>query len=150
MRRLRLPLVPKPLRWGVVLAVAGTILYYSILTPPGSGTFRTGPLGLIPFSDWLHFLAYGGLAATLAYALHDSPRTDRQVLVLVFVVAFGYGAAIELLQATIPSRTFDVADMAVNALGAAIAVGCWRVLSRYARFYRAARPTDLEAPIESP
>ncbi|WP_418282448.1 VanZ family protein [Halorubrum sp. DTA98] len=139
MRPLRVPLVPKPLRWGIVLAVAGTILYYSILTPPGSGSFRTGPLGVFAFSNWLHFLAYGGLAATLAYALHDSRWPDWQVLIVVFAVAVGYGVAIELLQSTVPSRTFDRTDMVVNAFGAVVAVGCWRVIDRYVRFGRLAR-----------
>lgn len=148
MRRLRLPIVPSSLRWGAVLAVGGVILYYSIRTAPGTGTFRTGPFGLVRFSDWLHFLAYGGLAVTLAYALHDSPRPDWQVLAVVFTVAVCYGAAIELLQATLPSRTFAIGDMLVNAVGAAVAVGCWRLLVRYTRFYRASRPTDLEVPVE--
>lgn len=147
MRRLRLPLVPRPVRWALVTLVAGTILYYSVFTPPGSGTFRTGPLGLFPFSDWLHFLAYGGLAAVLAYALHDSTRPDWQVLLIVFLVAFTYGAAIELLQATLPTRTFDPTDMVVNAVGAVVAVGCWRLLTRYVRFYRARRVADLETPV---
>ncbi len=148
MARLRLPLVPRTVRWGVVALVGATILYYSVFTPPGSGTFRTGPLGLFPFSDWLHFLAYGGLAATLAYALHDSPHPDWQVLLIVFCVTFTYGAAIEFIQLTLPGRTFDVGDMIVNAIGAAVAVGCWRLLVRYARFYRARQPTDLKAPIQ--
>lgn len=147
MRSLRVPLVPRPLRWAIVLAVAGTILYYSILTPPGSGSFRTGPLGVFPYSNWLHFLAYGGLAVVLAYALHDSELPDWQVLAVVFAVSVGYGVAMELLQATVPSRTFDVMDVVINAIGAVVAVGCWQLIRRYARFYRATRPSDLERPL---
>ncbi|GAB7008077.1 VanZ family protein [Halorubrum trueperi] len=147
MRRLRVPLIPSRSRWGVVLAVAGVILYYSIQTGPGTGTFQTGPLGLFPYSDWLHFLAYACLAVMLAYALHDARLSDWQVFVLVLMCAVGYGVGIELLQSRLPSRTFAIEDMGVNAVGAAVAVVCWRLLVRYARFYRAARPADLEPPI---
>lgn len=147
MRRLRLPLIPNSLRWGAVLTVAGVILYYSIQAGPGTQTFQTGPLGVFPYSDWLHFLAYACLAVMLAYALHESQLPNWQVFVLVFVCAVGYGMAIEFLQSRLPSRTFAVGDMGVNAVGAATAVICWRVLMRYVRFYRAARPADLEPPI---
>ncbi|EMA63075.1 VanZ family protein [Halorubrum lipolyticum] len=148
MDRLRVPLIPNIFRWGAVLAVAGIILYYSIQAGPGTQTFQTGPLGLFPYSDWLHFLAYACLAVMLAYALHDSRLREWQVFVLVFVCAVGYGVTIELLQSRLPSRTFAVGDMGVNATGAAVAVVCWRVLVRYVRFYRAARPADLESPLD--
>ena len=148
MRRLRLPLIPNLFRWVAVLAVAGVILYYSIQAGPGTQTFQTGPLGLFPYSNWLHFLAYACLAVMLAYALHDSRLREWQVFVLVFVCAVGYGVTIELLQSRLPSRTFAFGDMGVNAVGAAVAVVCWRVLVRYVRFYRAARPADLESPLD--
>ena len=147
MRRFRLPLIPTRIRWGTVIAVAGIILYYSIQAGPGTQTFQTGPLGLFPYSDWLHFLAYACLAVMLAYALHDSRLSEWQVFLFVFVCAVGYGVTIELLQSRLPSRTFAVGDMGVNAVGAAVAVLCWRGLVRYVRFYQAARPADLEPPV---
>ena len=147
MSRLRLPLVPRSLRLVGVLSVAATILYFSVFTPPGSGAIQTGPLGVLPYSTWLHGLAYAGLAVTLAYALQDSPWRDRTVLVLVFLVAVGYGGSIELLQSTLDARTADVGDLLVNAVGAAIAAVCWRVLTRWVRFYRVRRVAELEAPV---
>ena len=147
MRRLRIPLLPNTVRWSAVLAVAGIILYYSIQAGPGTQTFQTGPLGLFPYSDWLHFLAYACLAVMLAYALHDSRLPDWQVFVLVVVCAVGYGVTIELMQSRLPSRTFAFEDMGVNAVGAAVAIVCWRVLVRYVRFYQAARLADLERPV---
>ena len=147
MRRPRLPLIPNRLRWGVVLAVAGIILYYSIRAGPGTETFQTGPLGLFPYSNWLHFLAYACLAVMLEYALHDSSLGAWQVFLLVFGCAVGYGLAIELLQSRLPARTFAFGDIGVNATGAAVAVVCWRLLVRYVRFYRVAHPSDLEPPI---
>ncbi|QUO47732.1 VanZ family protein [Halorubrum ruber] len=147
MDRLRLPLVPRSLRLVGVVAVAATILYFSVFTPPGSGVIRTGPLGLLPYSTWLHALAYAGLAVTLAYALQDWPWRDRTVLLVVFLVAVGYGAGIELLQSTLDTRTADFGDLLVNAVGAAVAAVCWRVLTRWVRFYRVRRLTELETPV---
>ncbi|SDG13879.1 VanZ like family protein [Halorubrum xinjiangense] len=147
MSRLRLPLVPRWLRLGGVVAVASTILYYSVFTPPGSGAIRTGPLGVLPYSTWLHALAYAGLAVTLAYAFQDSPWRDRSVLVVVFLLAVGYGGSIELLQSTLDARTADFGDLLVNAVGAAVATVCWRALTRWVRFYRVRRVEEVEMPL---
>jgi len=147
MSRLRLPLVPRPLRLAGVVAVAATILYYSVFTPPGSGVIRTGPLGVFPYGTWLHGLAYAGLAVTLAYALQDRPWRDRTVLVVVFLLAVGYGGSIELLQSTLDARTADFGDLLTNAVGAAVAAVCWRALARWVRFYRVRRVGDVEIPV---
>lgn len=143
MRRVRLPLVPQWLRLGGVGAVAATILYFSVFTPPGSGTIRTGPLGVFPYSTWLHALAYFGLAVALAYALEDQPWRNRTVLAVVFLVAVGYGSGIELLQSTLDARTADFGDLLVNAVGAAVAAVAWRVATRQVRFYRTRRLGEL-------
>lgn len=50
---------------------------------------QTGPLGLVPIRRHLHLIAYTGLAIVLGYALADSPRSDWQILGLVFVIAVG-------------------------------------------------------------
>ncbi|PHQ45261.1 hypothetical protein DJ68_13850 [Halorubrum sp. C3] len=147
MSRLRLPLVPRSFRLASVVAVAATILYFSVVTPPGSGVIRTGLFGILPYSTWLHGLAYAGLAVTLAYALQDRSWRDWTVLVVVFFVVVGYGGSIELLQSTLDARTADFGDLLVNAVGAAVAVVCWRVVTRWVRFYRVRRVDELEAPV---
>lgn len=147
MSRIRVPLVPRALRVGGVVVVAATILYYSVFTPPGSGAIRTGPFGIFAYGVWLHGLAYAGLAVTIAYALQDYSGRDRVVLFTVFGLAVGYGVGIELLQSTLDARTADFGDVVVNAVGAAIAAICWRVVTRWVRFYRANRVTDIEAPV---
>jgi len=148
MVRLRVPLVPRSIRWGIVLAVAATILYYSVFTPPGSSMIQTGPFGALGYGTWLHGLAYAGLAVTLAYAFQGRPWRDRTVLLAVFLLAVGYGMGVELLQSTLATRTADIGDLLVNAAGAAIAAVCWRILTRRVRFYRARRLTELEIPVQ--
>ncbi|MEF8779852.1 MAG: VanZ family protein [Haloferacaceae archaeon] len=145
--RLRLPLFPRWIRLSLVAAVMGLILYYSVIPVPGSGTFRTGPFGVLGLSKWLHLLAYGGLAATLAYAFHDSSRPTWQILAVVFLIAVGYGAGVEVVQAAVPDRTYSPRDMLVNATGAAMAVGLWRVVVEYVRFYRVRGLEELETPV---
>jgi len=141
------PLVPQWLRLGGVIAVAATILYYSVFTPPGSGAIRSGPFGVLAYSTWLHGLAYAGLAVVIAYALEDQPWADWVVLAVVLLVAVGYGGGIELLQSTLDARTADFGDLLVNAVGAAVAAVAWRVLTRRVRFYRARRLGELETPV---
>jgi len=145
--RLRLPLVPRAVRWGLALAAAGLLFYFSIVPPPGTGAIQRGPLGVLPLSVWLHFAGYAGLAVAVAYAMTDGQRPGWQVVAVAFAAAVAYGVGIELVQSTVPARQFSYADMGVNALGAGLAAGAWRLLVRRARFYRARRPADLEPPV---
>ncbi|WP_096390947.1 VanZ family protein [Halopenitus persicus] len=132
-RRLRLPLLPTRLRLGAAVLVAGIILYYSVFAPPGAGTIERGPFGLVPYSTWLHGLAYTGLGGSIGYALVGSASTVRR-RVGMWIGTVGYGVAIELVQSQLPARTFAVADMGVNALGASLALVVWIALDRYVRF----------------
>lgn len=143
--RLRLPLVPRSVRWLLVGATLATILVFSVVRPSVTGPVP-GPFGIVPQSTWLHAVGYAGLAVVLAYALQTSPRPDWQVLCVVFTLATVYGAGIELLQSTIAYRTFDTADILVNAAGAAVAVVGWKLLVRRVRFYRCRRVDALEPP----
>lgn len=43
-------------------------------------------------------------------------------MMLVVLAASLYGASIELVQATLPHRSFDYADMLANCLGALLAL----------------------------
>ena len=128
------PVVPLWLRGVLVLGIAGTLLFFSIVPAPGSGTLRYGPLGLVPYSMWLHLLGYAGFAFVLGYTLRVRKRTiTRLIGPLLGAAAFGIG--IELLQATIPTRSFSTADMAVNFLGAVLGLGAWLVIERFATFW---------------
>jgi VanZ family protein len=134
--RLRLPLVPKWLRWLAVLAVAGVILYSSVITAP-PGVDRG--FELVPhFDKILHAAAYAGLGVTMAYALLQSRFSRRQRAVLVLSVAATYGVVIEVLQGQLTARTASVLDALANVLGACFALG-WYAIVDHVEFVRARR-----------
>jgi len=145
--RLRLPLVPRWLRWSLVVTVLATLLVFSVVRPSGTTGRALGPLGVFPLTAWLHAIGYAGLAFVLAYALQTSPRPDWQILCVVFAFATAYGTGIELIQSTLAYRTFDVGDILVNALGAAVAATGWKLLVRRVRFYRCRRVGALRPPL---
>ena len=146
---LRIPLLPRPLRWLSTLVVAGVICHGSVIASPPSVPLVVAsgsesaiitanvfvPLleAEIPASYRRHAIAYAALTLSLAYAVaHRDLPTVRKAL-LVFAVAMGYGVAMELGQLFRPERTATLADVAVNAVGAAIALQ-WYALEQRARF----------------
>ena len=85
---------------------------------------------------------YAGFALVLGYALADNPRPDWQVLVIVFMIAVVLGLVMEGLQATLPHRHASMRDVLMNAAGAALAVGVWRLVLRRVRLYRVQTPRN--------
>jgi VanZ family protein len=132
MPRLVVPVVPRWVRWASVLAVAAAIFYLSVLAVPPENPVvgPPGPPDLIPLDKWRHFLAYAGLAGSLAYATADWERSTAGVAAFVVGVSVLYGVGIEGIQATIPHRYFSPADAYANALGAVLAVPWFAVRSR--------------------
>jgi VanZ family protein len=122
------------------------ILVSSLVRPSAAGPVP-GPFGLLAQSTWLHALGYAGLATVLAYALQPGPWPAWQALTLAFAATTAYGVGIELLQSTVAYRTFETADISVNAVGAAVAVVGWYLLLGRAEFYRCRRLDALRPPI---
>jgi VanZ family protein len=52
----------------------------------------------------------------------SNPKREREPLLLAWVCATSYGLLIELVQGLLPWRSADVADAAMNAVGAALGV----------------------------
>ncbi|MCL5291977.1 MAG: VanZ family protein [Actinobacteria bacterium] len=102
-------------RW---LAVAGwmlVILYLS--TKRVTVDYASTLPGLV------HFIEYGILAVLVRVALAPVSGVGSLVLdVLTFLWASGYGALVEVAQFYIPTRTADVNDALINAMGALVAV----------------------------
>jgi len=112
---LRLPLLPGWLRWSVVAAVAGFIIYASILTAPPETALDTRP-DLIPLDKWRHVIAYAALGTSLAYATTNWDIRTRRLAVAVITVMILYGISIEFGQSLTPGRYFSIGDSYANAI----------------------------------
>ena len=113
--------------WLTVGVLAVTILVASVIPVPAA-TPRTDPTGSVDTTTLLHIVGYVTLAAAgvIAVAREGWPgrRQPRRVeisavaSIVALVALFGVGT--ELLQATIPWRTFAVAEIGLNAASAAV------------------------------
>ena len=113
--------------WLAVVVLAVVILVASVIPVPAA-TPRTDPTGSVDTTTLLHIVGYATLAAggVIAVAREGWPRGRRPRRVKISAVAsivalvalFGVGT--ELLQATIPWRTFAVAEVGLNAASAAV------------------------------
>jgi VanZ family protein len=118
----RVPVLPRPVRYAGALGVAAVLLWASVIRPPA-----TDPGGQpfvlfgVPGDKWLHAVAYAGLAGALAYAR----LAERRDLLVVAFVAVAYGLAIEGVQAPLAYRAFSLADAAANAVGATVGAALW-------------------------
>lgn len=125
----RIPLVPTWLRWVAVAVVAVAIFYLSVVAAPPEDPVVPKP---DPFAldKWRHFLAYGALSTTLAYALADRPWRTATVVVLGVGAAVAYGVGIEAIQSLVPYRHFSPGDAVANATGAVLASPLYVALRR--------------------
>ncbi|WP_327053154.1 VanZ family protein [Halomicrococcus gelatinilyticus] len=114
------------LRWAVALLVAVAIGVASVVSAPG-GVGAAGPLGA-GVDKWFHAAGYAALALALAAALDG--RRPRRTTALAAILAVTYGAAIELVQGPLATRTCDPLDLAANAVGAVVAALGWWVVGR--------------------
>lgn len=118
MTRYRVPLIDRRLRHALAAGVAALVLVASVVDPPSTGT-PTVLLGA-GVDKWLHAVAYAGLAVTVGYARLGESELDGRTLLAVFLLVAAYGFGVELVQAPLPARSFDLADAAANAVGAAL------------------------------
>jgi hypothetical protein len=117
--------------YALFVGFAAAVLLASVVDPPtGAGVDPVPRLLGLALDKWVHAGTYAVLAGLLCYA--TGARAVRAVLLAVVVVAT-YGLAIELVQATLPARSFELADVAANTVGAALATLAWRVRHTLAR-----------------
>lgn len=105
-----------PSLWLPVVAYMAMLYWFSSWTD-----VPEAPAGL---SDkQIHFLLYGGLAAVSARALARGQWRQLTLFVALgaTLIASAYGVFDEFHQTWVPTRTFEIADMIVNTLGAIVA-----------------------------
>lgn len=113
--------VPDALRpgartWALATATFALIIgVVSLLPPRGTPGVEIADLGEV-LATVGHALAYAALAGLACLA----PRRPRFGLTLAVVVA--YGALLEVAQGALGLRSFQVSDIAANALGAVVGV----------------------------
>jgi VanZ family protein len=96
----------------VLLGLALLLATFFALDPAPAG------MPSIPFADKAaHLVTYLVLAALIDAGWPETGFTLRKWLVLLL-----YGFAIEVVQSTIPSRDFSLADVAANLAGVALYV----------------------------
>lgn len=94
------------------------------------------PLKSLPGPDFeladkvWHLIAFGGLAALLSRVLRYFRRPLAQAMAIAALVSAVLGALLELLQSLTPYRSADFADLAADALGAALAYVVLRWLAK--------------------
>ncbi|KAB1186699.1 MULTISPECIES: VanZ family protein [Haloferax] len=111
----------------VVVGYALVVLVVSVIPTPPGGLSPSGPLGLVGVDKWVHGIGYAGLSLGLGFA--SQARRPAEIRTVV-VVASCYGACIELVQATLPYRSFSLADMGANVVGAVLGGVLWYVVVR--------------------
>lgn len=81
--------------------------------------------------DKIGHLAFYGMQAILLFRSQywQGKKTSRGFFALACFLAFGLGLSMELVQANLPHRQFDYADLAANTLGIALAYLLYRQLN---------------------
>lgn len=145
---IRVPLASNRVRYGIVLFLAVSIIFFSVVNPAdiqGESTdgeevygpfgIDYGPLGWFESDTWAHCMGYGLFTATLAYAFVAPVRAGRRrrlALCVCFAVAFG--GCMELVQGTIPYRGMSGIEVIADAIGACLVAAVWWGMSRTVLF----------------
>ncbi len=123
-------------RYMLLTFAYAALLLYLMSAPDPLGKEIEQPGADIPG----HLLAFGGMAAVLAFSLYRSnAQINPHVLFGISAVsAFIYGVALEFMQLYLPYRSFEYKDIVVDGLGALL--GCYLFMRHAYRGQRAGEP----------
>ena len=97
------------------VSAAAVLIWGTLLGGVNVGSMQS-LISTIPFNDkGAHFLIYGALAFALTLIIQKPPIAVKGAILLT-----GVGVAEEFRQRFVSGRTFEVADMVANGLGAAV------------------------------
>jgi VanZ family protein len=106
-------------RW---IALAWTAVIFLLMIIPGSKIPHQGLFGIPHLDKFVHLVIFG---LFVWFWFHASTRTGKKdpgkILTTVFLIAVGYGTAMEFVQYFFTDRDFDIRDILADAAGAAIA-----------------------------
>jgi VanZ family protein len=110
---------------------AGLIFALSTNNPAHLPKFK-----LLSWDKLGHLVFYAVLTLLLCWAVHKSTaainaNNQSKFWLLMVILASVYGAFLEFVQASLPYRSFDYADMLANCLGAVLAIVAWAWLLRH-------------------
>jgi hypothetical protein len=131
---------PARSRWTRPAVIGAVILVASLLPLPRDDAVP--PLVPLGIDTWVHAISYAVFAASLLGAIRaeesgrsgaraeesgrsgaraEEPRgSELRGIVIAATVAVALGVGIEVAQTVIPGRTFEVADVVANAVGAGV------------------------------
>jgi VanZ family protein len=104
--------------WSVAVVVA------SVVDPPSAASGPTPTLLGVALDKWVHLGTYGATAVLAGVALR-AREARRLSLVVLYAVALG--TTLELVQWTLPLRSFEVVDAVANGFGALLGTAAYRL-----------------------
>jgi VanZ family protein len=107
------------------LALTAAIVFFIIsvvlLTLPGTAFPQENWLDKIWADKWIHIGMFSILVTLWCLALRARRNNLRKLFLTIAIVFLGYGIAMEFVQLYfIPFRSFDVGDIAADAIGCAL------------------------------
>jgi VanZ family protein len=110
--------------WFLVVVMAVFVVWTSVKPPSGEP---------FPISDKvLHYLAYTGLTFSMLLAAVWAPVRGAgrfpTASILITLLAFFFGVAIEIVQGPLPGRDAELLDALANAGGALTALALWTAM----------------------
>lgn len=111
----------------IVFTLAWTVVIFYLSTMPGPQ---------LPRIDWLmtpdkfgHAAVYGILAMGIFFSIKSYYTNSKTVYRWSFLLASGYGVAMELIQYSFfPDRYFELWDIVANIIGAFVALWLLKII----------------------
>ena len=102
-------------------AVCWFIISIVLLTLPGSAFPKENWLDKIWADKWIHIFLFGVLVWLWCFAFFKNTAKANllHLFIVITICAIGYGVAMEFVQKNwVANRSFDVGDIAADAIGA--------------------------------
>lgn len=111
-------------------AILWIILILVVCTLPGNDIPSNSFLDKIHFDKFVHFGLFGGIVLFLSLGIYKQKKyISPLTLVLLVIVAAGYGLAIEFIQKYWAiGRSFDMYDVVADTLGAIAGVWVFKIV----------------------